>query len=206
MSSNSISGSTSPSRWRRLAEPALESPRGAPASWSRAQRVLHWTIAVLVAVGAAVAATMVRLPFEQLLAKFLLYQLHKTVGVTVFLLACAQLILHLRRGRPGWDSDLPPWRRRAAAAAHVALFALLVVTPIFGYMTAATAPARVPTLFLLVIPIPHVVGADKFWFSLLRPVHLTLALVLLTLASVHALAALNHHRTGRRILARMWRG
>jgi cytochrome b561 len=73
-----------------------------PASWSRAQRALHWTIAALVLLAAPLGLYMVALPFRQLLLKFVLYQLHKTIGITVFLLVLAQLALHWRRGRPVW--------------------------------------------------------------------------------------------------------
>ena len=48
---------------------------------------------------------MVALPFRQLLLKFLLYQLHKTIGITAFVLALGQLALHWRRGRPAWVED-----------------------------------------------------------------------------------------------------
>jgi cytochrome b561 len=178
----------------------------APASWSRAQRVIHWTIAALIALGAAIGIYMVGLPFRLLLQKFIFYQLHKTIGITVFLLAGTQLVLHARRGRPAWDGDLPRWQRRAAATVHAALFALLIITPVFGYLTAATAPIGVPTLFLGVVPVPHLVGTSKFWFDILRRVHLFLALGLVALASGHAAAALGHHWSGRRTLVRMWRG
>lgn len=149
---------------------------------------------------------MVGLPFRQLLQKFLLYQLHKTIGITVLVLAATQMVLHARRGRPARDRDLPRWQSQAAAIAHALLFALLVITPVFGYLTAATAPARVPTLFLGVIPIPHIIGTSKFWFAILRRVHLVLAILLVSLACGHALMALDHHRKGRRTLIAMWRG
>lgn len=161
---------------------------------------------MLVGLGAAIGPYMAGLPFEDLLQKFILYQLHKTIGITVLVLAGAQLALHRRRGRPDWDADLPLWRRCAAGAVHVALFTLLIVTPLLGYLVAATAPARVPTLFLGVIPVPHVVGTSRYWFEVLRRVHLILAISLVLLASLHAVAAVNHHRDGRRTLARMWRG
>ena len=156
--------------------------------------------------GAGVGFYMVALPFEQLLLKFLLYQLHKTIGLTVFALAVTQIVLHYRRGRPAWESGTPRWQRRSARATHLALFGLLIATPLLGYLTAATAPAHIPTLFLGVLPIPHVVGVDRFWFGILRRVHLALAILILALATVHASAAVNHHRRGRRVLARMWRG
>jgi cytochrome b561 len=177
-----------------------------PASWSRAQRTLHWAIAALVLLAAPLGVCMVALPFRQLLLKFLLYQLRKTVGITAFLLALGQLALHWRRGRPAWDAALPDWQRRAASAVHAALFGSLAVTPLLGYLTAATAPARIPTLFLGVIPVPHLVGTDPAWFAVLRRVHLGLALLLVALAFGHALLALHHHRAGERTLVRMWRG
>lgn len=161
---------------------------------------------MLVIAGAGVGLYMVALPFEQLLLKFLLYQLHKTIGLTVFALAVTQIILHRRRGRPVWESGTPAWQARAARATHAALFTLLIVTPVFGYFTAATAPAHIPTLFLGVLPIPHIVGVNRFWFGILRRVHLALALLMLALAALHALAAIDHHRQGRRVLARMWHG
>jgi cytochrome b561 len=175
-------------------------------SWSRAQRLLHWSIAVLVLIAAPMGVYMVALPFRQLLLKFLLYQLHKTLGIAAFLLVLSQLTLHWRRGRPAWDVALPAWQRRAAIAVHAMLFALLVATPILGYLTAATAPARIPTLFLGIIPVPHAVGADPVAFVLLRRIHLGLAALLVLLASGHALLALHHHRRGDGTLRRMWRG
>jgi cytochrome b561 len=176
------------------------------ASWSRAQRLLHWGIAALVLLAAPMGVYMVALPFRQLLLKFLLYQLHKSIGIAAFLLTLSQLALHWHRGRPAWDGGLQNWQRRAATAVHAALFGLLVVTPVLGYLTAATAPARIPTLFLGVIPVPHIVGTDPTWFAVLRQLHLALALLLVVLAFGHTLMALHHHQRGGRVLARMWRG
>jgi cytochrome b561 len=177
-----------------------------PAFWSSAQRRLHWGIAALVFTAAPVAVIMVALPFTRLLLKFVLYQAHKTIGLTVLLLAAVQLALHWRRGRPPPDPALPPWQRRAAAAMHAVLFALLLVVPLLGYLTAAAAPIRIPTLFLGVVPVPHVIGPDAALFALLRRVHLVLALTLVALAVGHAAMALHHHFRGRAVLARMLRG
>ena len=45
--------------------------------------------------GAAVGVYMVGVPFRELLQKFLLYQVHKTIGITVFLLVLTQVVLLL---------------------------------------------------------------------------------------------------------------
>jgi cytochrome b561 len=174
------------------------------AGWSRAQRRLHWWIAVLVALGFVLGWVMVAVPLRALLEKFLLYQAHKTLGLLVLGLTLARLGVRLRRGRPAWEAALPAWQRRAAAAMHLALYGLLLVVPVLGYFTAATAPAQVPTLFLGVIPVPHLVGADPAWFAVLRPVHRALAILLVGLATAHALVAVANHRRGYRTLTAMW--
>jgi cytochrome b561 len=176
------------------------------AGWSIAQRRLHWWTAGLVGLGFVLGWVMVAVPLRALLAKFLLYQAHKTLGLLVLLLTLARLPLRLRRGRPHWDAALPDWQRRAAALMHLALYGLLLVVPVLGYLTAATAPAQVPTLFLGVIPVPHLIGADPAWFAVLRQVHRALAILLVALASAHALAAVTNHLRGHRGLAAMWRG
>lgn len=177
----------------------------AEAGWSRAQRRVHWWSAAAVLLAFAVAWLMVAVPLSELLLKFALYQLHKTLGLAVFALLLARLLLRARRGRPAWDA-LPALQLGAASAWHALLLVLLGIVPMLGYFTAATAPAGVPTLFLGVIPVPHVVGADPAWFALLRPLHRALAIALILAATLHAVAAFRHYVQGRETLRRMWRG
>jgi len=176
-----------------------------PAGWSRLQRRLHWWTAGLILAGFALAWVMVAVPLAALLEKFLLYQAHKTIGLTVLALVLWRLALRARRGRPAWEAGLSRRQARAAAVGQAALYALAVVVPVLGYFVAATAPAQVPTLFLLVIPVPHLVGPDPAAFAALRAAHRAAAILLVALACGHAAMALWHHRAGRATLRRMWR-
>lgn len=175
-------------------------------TWTTPQRRLHWWTAAFVLLAFSIGWPMVGLPLRHLFLKFILFQLHKTAGLSVLALAVARLVIRWRRGRPDWDADLPPWQRQAAWLTHVLLYLLLIAIPVLGYLTAATAPARVPTLFLGVIPVPHVLGPDEGWFAVLRPMHRALAVLLALLACGHAIAAMHNHLAGRAMLARMWRG
>lgn len=180
-------------------------PTEQPAGWSRAQRRLHWWAAGLILAGFGLAWVMVAVPLQDLLTKFLLYQAHKTIGLTVLALLLWRLALRLRRGRPAWEAALPPAQARLAGTVHATLYALMLVVPVLGYFVAATAPAQVPTLFLFVVPVPHVVGPDAAAFAVLRPLHRAAAILLVALAAGHAAMALWHHRLGRPTLRRMWR-
>lgn len=181
-------------------------PEDRPAAWSRAQRALHWITAALIVCGFSVAWVMVAVPFADLLEKFVLFQVHKTIGLTVLLLVVARLVLRAWRGRPAPEPDLSPARRHAASAMHAALYGLLLLIPVLGYFVAATSPIRIPTLFFGIIDVPHVVGASRPWFALLVQVHRAAAILLVVLAAGHAGAAVENHLRGRPTLLRMWRG
>jgi cytochrome b561 len=171
--------------------------------WSPAQRRLHWTVALLVACGFVIGLVMVALPLTQLLAKIIAYQVHKTIGLLVPPLVAWRLVLRARRGRPADDPALPGWQRRAAAAGHAALYALLIVVPVLGYLSASSAPGQIETVMFLLIPIPHVLEPDEATYEALRALHQALAWSLVVLAAGHGAMAVAHHRRGHRVLARM---
>ena len=175
-------------------------------AFSSAQRRLHWWSAALVAAGFALGFVMVAVPLRDLLSKFLLFQAHKTVGLTVLGLAVWRLGLRARRGRPAPDPGLAAWERQAAALGQGVLDALLLAVPVLGYLTACAAPSGIPTLFLFVIPIPAAIGPSPALYAVLRVVHRLAAFALVGLAVGHGLAALRHHRRGLAVLGRMWRG
>jgi cytochrome b561 len=158
---------------------------------------------VLVFTGFAVGLAMVALPLTQLLAKIIAYQLHKTIGLLVPPLVLWRLILRLRRGRPAKEDDVPAWQRRAARAGHAALYGLLFVVPLLGYLTASTAPGQIPTTLFLLVPVPHLLPPDAAAYESVRAVHRALAWALVILATGHAAMALHHHWRGRRVLLRM---
>ena len=180
-------------------------PTDRPAVWPAAQRYLHGWTAVLVLVAFGTSWIMAALPFTHLLAKFRLYQLHKTLGLIVLVLAGVRLLLRAGWRRPEWDRNLPVLQVRAASLVHTLLYGLLLLVPVLGYFTAATAPIGVPTLFLGLIRVPHLVGPDREWFQILQSVHRVAAIALVVLACGHAAMAVYHHRQGRPTLARMWR-
>src|SRR4051794_40609514 len=135
----------------------------------RLRRHLHWWTGVLLTAGFAISWIMTALPLTALLVKFLLYQIHKTLGLCVAGLAIARLFLAFRAG------DRP----RGVTAA---LYGMLLMAPLLGYLTAASSPVEIPTLFLLILPIPHVIGPDQAVFEFIRPLHRWLAVGLVGLA------------------------
>ena len=179
------------------------SASSSPEGWSRGQRRLHWIVAGLVFAAFGVGLVMVALPLSQILAKILAYQAHKTLGLLVPPLVLWRLALRACRGRPPEDAGIPAWQRRAAAVAHAALYALLIVVPVLGYLTASTAPGQIETTLFLIIPVPHLLPPDEAAYGLLRAIHRALAWTLVILALGHGGMAVAHHWRGRPTLRLM---
>jgi cytochrome b561 len=176
-----------------------------PAEWSLAQRLLHWVTAILVIGGFVLAFVMVALPLRELLLKFTLYQVHKSIGLLVLLTVLARLLLRATRGRPP-PEPVQRWQARAASVGHGALYLLLLAVPVLGYFVASTASLRIPTRFLGLIALPDPIGPDAALFAVLRPLHRALAIALVVLAAGHAAMAVYHHLRRRAVLRRMWFG
>jgi cytochrome b561 len=140
---------------------------------ARVRRHLHWWTAALLVIGFAIAWVMTALPATELLVKFLLYQLHKSLGLCVSGLAALRIVLAYRAGN----------RPRGIAAM---LYGLLLIVPLLGYLTAAASPTVVPTLFFLLFNVPHLIAPDQAVFDVIRPVHKWLAIGLIALAAWHA--------------------
>ncbi|MEO3471262.1 cytochrome b [Roseomonas sp. CAU 1739] len=171
--------------------------------WSPAQRRLHWGVAGLVFSAFVIGIVMVPLPLSFLLAKIIAYQVHKTIGLLVPPLVLWRLVLRARRPRPPEEADIPAWQQRAAGIGHAALYVLMMVVPVLGYLSASTAPGQIETTLFLLIPVPHLLGPDEATFNVLRTIHQYLAWALVLLAAGHTSVALVHHWRGRLVLARM---
>lgn len=110
----------------------------APAGYSRLQILLHWTIAVLVAVqflfhdamedafDDRVDGDMVR--GDELAGAWV----HAGVGATILVLAIVRVIVRLRRGAPPAHRDKPVFLIWIAYATHVALYGFIIAMPVVG--------------------------------------------------------------------------
>ncbi len=170
------------------------------ARYTQTAIALHWLIFALAACGFALAVYMVDLPLAPPKLKY--YSWHKWLGVTVFLLALARLAWRLTHPAPALPAGMPAWQRRAAAAAHVLLYALIIIIPVSGWLYSSAA--GLPTVYLGVVQLPDLLAKNKPLADQLKWVHITLNYTLLAAVVAHVAAALQHHIMARDdVLSRM---
>jgi cytochrome b561 len=97
-----------------------------------AQIVLHWTVVLLVVeqywTSAAILRTHAYRPLGRPADPFdlTLHTVHTRVGLLVFALVAARLVLRVTRGAPQWLTPLPQWRRRLSWGVQYALYVVLL--------------------------------------------------------------------------------
>ena len=131
--------------------------------------------------------------------------LHKSIGSLLFILTLLRLVLRRTEGKPDTLPTHKSWERRIAHLTHALLYVLLIAVMIFGYLI-STADGRAIEVFGW-FSIPATIhGIDK-QEDIAGVIHLWLAVTLISLVTLHALAAIKHHvfdkdRTLKRMLGR----
>ena len=167
--------------------------------YTRTAILLHWLAALLIVFGFSIGLRMTQLEFSP--EKVAWYSYHKWIGVTVFLLAMLRVTWRWRHPPPP-PVSMPEWQQWAAAATHRALYVLMFVIPLSGWVYSSATGVSVA--YLGVIPLPDLVPKDKALAGVLKIVHKTLNYTLLALVTIHIGAALKHRFVDRDgVLARM---
>ena len=149
---------------------------------------LHWLIALLIFAGFGLGVVMTDIP-GLTPTKLRYYSYHKWIGVTVFLLAVVRVTWRLTHRPP----PLPPmstWQRASANLAHAALYALMLIIPLAGYLYSYAA--GVPVVYFGLIELPPLITPNPAHKDIFKYSHIWLNYVMGVLVIIHIAAALWH--------------
>lgn len=170
--------------------------------YRRPARWLHWITAVLVLLMIPAGLIMVQQGLPRPLQDTL-FIFHKNTGVILFLLIVLRLIYRWRHKPPPLPDDMPVWQSQAAGLTHLALYALLVLMPVSGYIRVRADHFPIEGLDALgmgtLMPKSEILAATA------QAVHVICAFLLIAILALHIAAALQHallRRDG--IWSRMW--
>ncbi len=173
------------------------------ATYSTAARRFHWCTVGLLALQIPVGLFMVRYgaatDFAEPTGK--LYDAHKLLGLAILLLAGSRLIYRLVHGAPADEPTLEPWEKLVSHVTHWAIYALLIVVPILGWLAVSYyGPFEPFGIKLPTLAAQNEASATRTFF-----LHMLAAYALIVLLGMHVGAALFHYfiRTDG-VLRRMW--
>ena len=122
---------------RDEAAPPATNPR-----YSRVAMLLHWLIAACFAFQIGLGWRMDAPRGPQ---TFAVYQLHKSVGITILLLTLIRLAWRLTKPAPAFPSTMSPLEKRLAAIVHAGFYMLLIGLPLTGWLIVSSSKTGVPT-------------------------------------------------------------
>jgi cytochrome b561 len=158
-------------------------------SWGAAARGLHWLIAALILAQFVIGSIAEEMKLTP--AKLDLFVWHKSIGITVLLLAVVRLVWRMGNPPPLPPAGMPGWERRLAAVAHWVIYVLIFAVPLSGWWVADAS--RVPFKAFFVVPMPDLIATDHALQESAAEVHEALTTALLIVVIVHVAAALRHH-------------
>jgi cytochrome b561 len=120
-----------------------------------------------------------------------LLQLHRSIGLTVWIVTLARLAWRRFAKYPNWPSDMSRVMRVAAMASEYALYALLLAQPILGLLQTNAHGDHVNLFFIG--QLPAVIDKNRPLAQQLLTVHKAVGFSLLGLIALHVSAAFFHH-------------
>ena len=165
-------------------------------------RLLHWSMAVLILATIPIGLLMTQEGLARALQNSL-YIFHKNVGVLLLILVLLRLVYRARRQPPPLPASVPDWQHRIAGLSHLALYALLVIMPVAGYIRVRAG--GFPIEVLDAMGVPGFVPRSDALAETAQTIHYFGGLALMALVALHIGAAL-HHAVIRKdgVFSRIW--
>lgn len=165
-------------------------------------RLFHWSVAILVLLMIPAGVLMIQEGIGRAMQNTL-FIFHKNVGSLLIVLVFARIVYRWRNPPVLQPADMPAWQERIAHLTHIALYAMLIIMPIAGYVRVRAGGFPIELLDALGIP-PLVPRSDEL-ASFAKLVHYLGSFAIAGLVAMHIGAASFHGLIKRDgIFTRMW--
>ncbi len=164
-------------------------------------RSLHWFVALMVLATIPIGVIMLQEGLARP-TQDLLFILHKNGGVIILLLVLVRIVWRMRSPAPALPSTIPPWQARIAHGVQVALYALLLVMAISGYVRVRAG--GFPVEMLDALSLPPLVPRSEALAETAQQIHATARYPLVALILLHVGAGVKHLLARDGVFARIW--
>ena len=164
-------------------------------------RLLHWVVALMVLatmpIGVAMLQQGIARPTQDLL-----FILHKNGGVVILLLVLLRIGWRLATPTPPPPAALPQWQARAARLVQGALYGLLLIMAVSGYVRVRAG--GFPVEMLDALGLPTLVPRSDALAETAKAIHANARFPLAALILLHVVAGLKHAIARDGVFGRIW--
>lgn len=115
---------------------------------------------------------------------------HFMLGLSVLLLVTLRIFVRATSPTPRITPTPAKWQELAAKLAHLALYGLMIVMPILGWLLLSAAGKPIPFFGW---ELPALVAKNKALAGQIKEIHETIGVLGYYLIGFHAMASLYHH-------------
>ena len=176
-------------------------PKGADAAHPAGQygaiaKLFHWVTLGLMLVALPLGFVIQHVKDA---SKMGFYALHESAGLTILFVALARLAWRRLSPPPSMPNDMPKLMRTTSTAVHHALYALLILQPLLGFLAtnAWGFPMQGATAYLGFIELPKFMETWEGLAKILSLLHSIGGWLLAVLIALHIAGALFHHAIRR---------
>lgn len=162
--------------------------KNTPQTFGSIAKMVHWVMAFLIIGMLGVGLTMVEMPPSPL--KMTVYGVHKSTGVLVLCLVILRLLWRFMNPVPSLPHTLHPWHHRVAKLSSVALYLLMFLMPISGFVMSDAA--GYPVTFYNLYTLPHVFAKNLDVSQAAKTVHAYAGFGFVGILVLHGGAAFYH--------------
>ncbi|NRB18936.1 MAG: cytochrome b/b6 domain-containing protein [Rhodobacteraceae bacterium] len=174
-----------------------------PTRYGSVAKGFHWVMALLILTAIPLGliandlAQQIRSPafdgsLDMISRAFLLFSLHKTIGIAIFFTALLRILWAISQPKPGLlhpDRKIESW---AAETVHWLLYGSLVLVPLCGWIEHAATSGFAPIWWPFGQDLPLVAKSESV-AHLFASLHVTFVWVLIVSLLLHIAGALKHH-------------
>jgi len=175
--------------------------KNTPTRYGVISQALHWVIVALIITQYVLAKLAESAGHDKAahpaaaLQQLALLARHKSVGLTIFVLALLRLLWRWYSRPPPFPATMPRWQAIFAKLTHYAFYVLLLLLPMSGLVMSAAS--NYPVSYFGLFTIPNVVAPDETLKEIMKERHEMLFDILVIVAVMHVAAAFKHHFVDR---------
>lgn len=174
--------------------------------YSNTAIILHWIVAIFIISLLSVGFFMTSAELSQE-EKSSIYQMHKSFGLTLLLIALVRLYYRKSHTPPEYPKTISQLSINLSKAVHYLLYFLILFMPLAGWAMSSSTPPEWKTMFFGLFEWPRIPGLtdNTALRGAFKEMHEVGAYALLLLIALHLIGTLKHLIVEKEnLLTRMW--
>ena len=166
-------------------------------------RILHWLMAIIIIALLAVGFYMTNGLSKEAPYRMTIYNLHKSLGVTILTLIALRIFFRLSRPIPLLPDSMPKVIQKLAHSTHFLLYLLMILMPLSGYLMSNSYGFPV---YLFGLKMPILVERNMDMAQFFAEAHGYLGFILVGVLVLHIAGVIKHRffdKNENDILSRM---